>query len=216
MGLLTGHGDCPERTKAQRDEGLPKATQQVNRKPHPRSTGPGVGTRASRGHVCSLPSCPLEAGRTLRPRGRRPGLHTPVPSCSTEHQCQRSMKGLRRCREGPGSVPLEIRSSPDLRKGRPSLITRAPQGGNFLQLVAEASVETFYRLPCWGPCGGVGRHLGAQNGLWPIGSSEPGLRGTAQMTSWGAERALSWGWSGRDGQLCTALGRGPAVPCSTL
>ena len=154
---------------------MPKATQQVNRKPHPRSTGPGVGTRASRGRVCSLPSCPLVAGRTLGPKARRPGLHAPVPSCSMKPQCQCSGKGLRRCQEGPGSVPLEIRSSSDLRKGRPSLITRAPQGGNFLQLVAEASVETFCRLPCRGPRGGVARHLGAQNGLRPIGSSEPGL-----------------------------------------
>lgn len=194
---------------------MPKATQQVNRKPHPRSTGPGVGTRASRGHVCSLPSCPLEAGRTLRPRGRRPGLHTPVPSCSMEHQCQRSVKGLRRCREGPRSVPLEIRSSPDLRKGRPSLITRAPPRGEFSPAGGRNLRGDLLQAAMLGACGGVGRHLGAQNGLWPIGSSEPGLRGTAQMTSWGAERALSWGWSGRDGQLCTALGRGPAVPCST-
>ena len=111
-GLLTrSHGACPEWTKAQRDEDLPKATQQVNRKPHPQSTGPGVGTRVPRGHVCSLPSCPLVAGRTLRPRGHQPGLHTPVPSCSMPHQCQGSVKGLHRCHEGPGSAPLAAAKS---------------------------------------------------------------------------------------------------------
>lgn len=174
-GALTRSRACPEWTEAQRDEDVPKATQHVSRKVHP-----GAQVQVSEPERPEATSAHSPAAHWWQ--AERQGPRVAGPNCTHLFPVVQSgtnvSAGVIR---GPDQFPLKSGDHLTLRSpnhGSPLRREFSPAGGR--SLPSFSPLEPLCRRPCWGPRGGVSRHLRAQNGLRPVGTPEPGLRGTGR------------------------------------